>query len=237
MIEDDTEQEVETEATTTTYYVQQETFTDVNQEDVIDKKLLEDFLSQHAIQKGPSKFLCNLCQNEFKSMKWLESHMKTIHSNWIKANCKKQPTCEICFKSFRGEGMLRMHMKTHERENKMPTCSVCGKEFKSKSILYRHRATHFADQKEHICTICNKTFNTNYQLNAHIARHKNLKCSDCEKCFGSAIDLKVIKTIKTTYIQYLNPRKLMYISLFLQNHLQQEHPDGFKKSNTIQKIS
>lgn len=66
--------------------------------------MLADFLRQHAIQRGPSgsKFLCNLCQHEFKNMKWLESHMKSIHSNWIKANCKKQPECEICFKSFRG---------------------------------------------------------------------------------------------------------------------------------------
>lgn len=103
VIEDDTEQDPEVE-TTTTYYVQQEAFSDVNQDETIDKKLLADFLLQHAIQKGPSKFLCNLCQQEeFNSMKFLESHMKTIHSNWIKANCKKQPTCEICFKSFRGK--------------------------------------------------------------------------------------------------------------------------------------
>lgn len=230
MNEDDTEQEMETEASTT-YYVQEETFIDRNQEEAIDKKLLEDFLSQHAIQKGPSKFSCNLCQNEFKSMKWLESHMKTIHSNWIKANCKRQPTCETCNKSFRGPGMLKMHMKTHERENKMPTCSVCGKEFKSKSILYRHRATHFSDQKEHICTICNKTFNTNYQLNAHVARHKTFKCSNCVKSFVNAIDLKVIKI-------YIPKMKKCSNLIDFQNHLQQEHSDGdYKKSNTILKTT
>lgn len=192
MVEDDNLQEVESESTT--YYVEQDVMVDVSQDDeeIIDKKLLADFLSQHAIQVAPSKFACNLCQNEFKSMKWLESHMKTIHSNWIKANvCKKQPTCQICGKSFRGPGMLKMHLKTHERENKIPTCSVCGNTFKSKSILYRHRATHFSDQKQHICSICNKTFNTNYQLNAHIARHKNHQCGDCEKSFSNAADFKV----------------------------------------------
>lgn len=33
---------------------------------------------------------------------------------YLQANCKKQPQCEICFRSFKGPGMLKMHMKTHE---------------------------------------------------------------------------------------------------------------------------
>jgi uncharacterized Zn-finger protein len=189
VIEDENEQEMET----TTIYVQQdiEDISEMEQE-VEDKQLLAEFLAQHTHSEGISKHFCNLCRQEFKHMKWLESHMKTIHSNWIKANCKKQPQCPICHKSFRGPGMLKMHQKTHERENKLPTCSVCGKEFKSKSILYRHRATHFANQKQHICTVCNKSFNSNYQLNAHIQRHqKNHQCINCEKCFANTADLKV----------------------------------------------
>lgn len=194
--------------TTTTFYVQraEESISDTDP-DIEDKQLFAEFLAQQTQTLGPNKYICNLCQNEFKNMKWLESHMKTIHINFLKANCKKQPQCQICFKSFRGPGMLKMHQKTHERENKMPTCSICGKEFKSKSILYRHRSTHFADQKQHVCSICNKTFNSNYQLNAHIARHqKNHMCNQCEKCFPSASDLKCHlqqdhhdkKTIKTS---------------------------------------
>jgi hypothetical protein len=41
--------------------------------------------------------------------------MKTVHINWIKANCKKQPQCEICQKQFRGPGMLKMHMKVRNK--------------------------------------------------------------------------------------------------------------------------
>lgn len=191
IIEEEMEQEIENNnqqasSSTSMYFI-----TETDTDDVVDKDLYAEFLSQHTVQEG-SKFTCNLCHNEFKNMKILESHMKSVHANWIKANCKKQPKCQICGKTFRGPGMLRMHFKTHERENKMPTCSVCGKEFKSKSILYRHRATHFAGQ--HNCTICNKTFNSNYQLNAHLARHqKNHQCNECEKCFANTTDLKVMK--------------------------------------------
>lgn len=81
------------------------------EQDIEDKQLLAEFLSQHTHVEGPTRYICNLCQHEFKHMKWLETHMKTVHSNWIKANCKKQPQCQICGKSFRGPGMLKMHQK------------------------------------------------------------------------------------------------------------------------------
>ena len=187
VIEDDQDHD-----NSTTYIVQtiQEEESSENS-DTDDKQLLAEFLAQQT-HSEPGKHVCNLCNQEFKHMKWLHSHMKSIHNNWIKANCKKQPQCSICFKSFRGPGMLKMHMKTHEKGNKLPTCTICSKEFKSKSILYRHRATHFSNQKEHRCTICDKNFSSNYQLNAHMQRHqKNHSCVHCEKRFSNAVDLKV----------------------------------------------
>jgi hypothetical protein len=115
VIEEDNEQEIDATTTTTTFYVQRqmtptEDTSEIMDQDV-DKQLFAEFLAQQTSTEGPNKHICNLCQGEFKQMKWLESHMKTIHSNWIKANCKKQPQCQICGKSFRGPGMLKMHQK------------------------------------------------------------------------------------------------------------------------------
>lgn len=174
--------------TSTTYIVQ--TFQEEESSENSDSELLNEFLSQQT-HSEPGKHVCNLCNQEFKHQKWLHSHMKSIHINWIKANCKKQPQCSICFKSFRGPGMLKMHMKTHEKENKLPTCTICSKEFKSKSILYRHRASHFSNQKEHRCLICDKKFSSNYQLNAHTLRHQKHQCSSCDKTYANAHDLRV----------------------------------------------
>ncbi|XP_063696819.1 zinc finger protein SNAI2-like isoform X2 [Culicoides brevitarsis] len=152
-----------------------------------EKQLLAEFMANQTTTKD-NLHICNLCQNSFKHVKWLQSHMKS-HSNWMKANCKKLPECKICFKSFRGEGMLKMHMKVHAE--KINSCTICKKEFKSKSILYRHRQTHF--EKQFSCTSCEKSFSTNYQLKNHLARHrgeKTFKCSQCDKAYYNSSDLK-----------------------------------------------
>ncbi|XP_053676154.1 zinc finger protein 26 [Anopheles nili] len=155
-----------------------------------EEKQIAEFLAFQTSCPSPGRYVCNLCHKEFNQPKWLHLHMSS-HTNWIKANCKKQPECEICHKSFRGPGMLRMHMKTHEKVNKIPTCSICNKEFKSKSILYRHRQTHF--EKTFECSMCEKKFSSNYQLNIHEQRHKKQKCHKCPHCdksFFVEADLK-----------------------------------------------
>lgn len=188
-MEEITYDDQETETTYIVQTVQDDESSENSDSD--DKQLLAEFLAQQT-HSEPGKHVCNLCNQEFKHQRWLHTHMRSIHINYLKANCKKQPQCSICFKSFRGPGMLKMHMKTHEKENKLPTCTICSKEFKSKSILYRHRATHFSNQKEHRCSICDKNFSSNYQLNAHMQRHqKNHQCEHCDKAFSNLSDLKV----------------------------------------------
>lgn len=171
IVEEEPESDQQQSSEQVTYYVETMEENSETDQDADDKQLLAEFLTQQTHSEGPGKHFCNLCQQEFRHVKWLHSHMKSIHINWIKANCKKQPQCSICRKSFRGPGMLKMHMKTHEKEDKLPTCSICSKEFRTKSILYRHRATHF-EQKKHQCSFCSKSFNSNYQLNAHVQRHQ-----------------------------------------------------------------
>ncbi|XP_055535869.1 zinc finger and BTB domain-containing protein 49 [Wyeomyia smithii] len=185
MIEEDVQEEEEIEAEG-----EEEFFvTDGDTDD--EEKQLAEFMNHQTSCPSPGRYVCNLCRKEFNQPKCLQTHMSS-HSNWLKANCKKQPECEICHKSFRGPGMLRMHMKTHEKADKLPTCSICQREFKSKSILYRHRQTHF--EKNFACSMCDKRFSSNYQLNIHMQRHKKQKphkCPHCDKSFYNASDLKV----------------------------------------------
>lgn len=94
------EDEQDTETTYITLEAVQEESSENSDDD--NKQLLAEFLAQQT-HSEPGRHVCNLCNQEFKHMKWLHSHMKSIHINWIKANCKKQPQVIEKFK-IKGEG-------------------------------------------------------------------------------------------------------------------------------------
>lgn len=50
-----------------------------------EKKLLAEFMANQTTTRN-NVHTCNLCQNSFKHVKWLQSHMKS-HSNWMKVSC------------------------------------------------------------------------------------------------------------------------------------------------------
>uniref|UniRef100_A0A1A9WIG6 Protein krueppel n=1 Tax=Glossina brevipalpis TaxID=37001 RepID=A0A1A9WIG6_9MUSC len=161
----------------------------------IDEKLIAEFINQQTTVVGSGRYMCNLCRQEFRQFKGLQNHMHS-HSNWIRANCKKLPQCEICQKSFKGPGMLKMHMKTHQSAAKTPTCQICEKTFKTKAILYRHRQIH--QQRWFLCAVenCRKGFSSPLSLKAHIDRKHpeptdtgKFKCGECSMVFYNVNDL------------------------------------------------
>ncbi|KAH8401013.1 hypothetical protein KR009_002427 [Drosophila setifemur] len=161
----------------------------------IDANLVSEFIQQHTSPLGSGRYICHLCSTEFRQFKGLQNHMHS-HTNWIRANCKKQPQCEICLKSFKGPGMLRMHMKTHDAETSTPVCSICNRTFKSKAILYRHRQTH--QQRAYCCGVanCRKNFSTAVNLRWHVERkHPEVleplfKCGECGSLYDSVDGLQ-----------------------------------------------
>lgn len=165
-----------------------------DESDTEDKLYLAEFISLQTSCPQPGRYVCNLCRKEFKHSRWLQTHMKS-HSNWIKANCKRQPQCDICHRSFKGPGMLKMHMKTHEKSAvKIPTCNICNKEFKSKTILYRHRQTH--QMKAYQCGNCFRAFTSPYTLVSHMTKKHStddlkFRCVKCEEEFSAVEELKV----------------------------------------------
>lgn len=86
------------------------------------------------------------------------------------ANCKKQPECEICHKKFKGPGMLKMHMKTHEK--RLLHCELCLKNFQNEYHLNLHMEKHNSvDSNSFKCEPCNRVFISANDLRVRLKGH------------------------------------------------------------------
>lgn len=54
-------------------------------EEFAEKEYLVEFISSQVSMPMPGKYLCNLCQKEFRQYRWMENHLKS-HSNWIRVS-------------------------------------------------------------------------------------------------------------------------------------------------------
>ncbi|KAI0211166.1 hypothetical protein LSAT2_004015 [Lamellibrachia satsuma] len=100
----------------------------------------------------------------------------------------KQPTCEICGKTFRHPSALRGHMFMHTGERPY-RCSKCGLTFTFISNLSRHKTIH-TGAKSYACTLCGKAFQRRDTQRRHEkVAHSDEKPHTCPQC-GKAFKLK-----------------------------------------------
>lgn len=156
---------------------------------------------------------CNVCGKKFKTLGYLNSHMKnhtkpfkcticgkgfsskaalTIHN---RSHSGERPyECFICHKAFIVLDHLRKHMHTHTEGKNFP-CHICKKQFRSQFYVeYHHSAVH-GGVGTIKCRSCNKTFKTNKNLNIHMKTHINKNerkfvCHVCDKRFCRSDQLK-----------------------------------------------
>ena len=84
--------------------------------------------------------------------------------------------CNVCSEMFSNRKDLRVHMKTHDKEDHK--CDVCSKLFISIYTLKTHILTH--TQKKTECKIC---FQSVFAFKAHMKRaHGDVKLVTCSNC-------------------------------------------------------
>ena len=84
--------------------------------------------------------------------------------------------CNVCSEMFSNRKDLRVHMKTHDKEDHK--CDVCSKLFISIYTLKTHILTH--TQKKTECKIC---FQSVFAFKAHMKRaHGDAKLVTCSNC-------------------------------------------------------
>lgn len=124
------------------------------------------------VDTGTKKLKCYECQELFKSMKGLRSHVLEKHL------FKKRYHCDVCDKDFGSKNMLRVHQMVHvERiEYKQQVHEL------SLDVIVKD-----APRKPHVCNICEEGFGSKYMLQIHEMIHikketKNMKQVQETKC-------------------------------------------------------
>lgn len=139
-------------------------------------------MHHHSDEKN---YICEHCGQKFVTWSRRFSHIRTYHST------ERPHVCDICSKTFKQSGTLKVHKRLHTGEKPYP-CSECTMAFKSSSDRNAHMVRHTGERK-YLCSICEKRFTKSYSLKQHMVTHtgeRKHKCEVCRKAFTQAHVLK-----------------------------------------------
>lgn len=109
--------------------------------------------------KKKCKFVCDICNEEFRRKTKLRQHMFVHTGNY-------KYTCDKCGKGF----LLLNSFRRHELSHRSRKCELCDATFDKWSSLLAHKRNEHATTQ---CSICNKEFHSNRCLKNHRMIHLN----------------------------------------------------------------
>ncbi|XP_055617846.1 gastrula zinc finger protein XlCGF57.1-like [Toxorhynchites rutilus septentrionalis] len=151
------------------------------------KTVLEAHHSTHIQEK---KFSCEVCLKLFKSSKSLKLHL-VRHVRIEKPKQETDPLeCDVCHKFYSSKISLRSHKQMHS-DTKI-ACTFCGKSFKILAHLKVHLRSHTKEQP-YECGECHKKFGYESSLKTHQLVHSNERPYKCDLCNVSFRQLNHLK--------------------------------------------
>ena len=221
--------------------------------------LKKHFLSQHAdseippnLLKKPKTLPCPQCEETFKKSRFLERHLKKVHtqnSRNLEKN-ENQFSCELCEVTFSLKGALKKHFLRFHSDSELPsnlvkqpkpkTCPHCDEIFEKNKFLEIHIRKVHPEIKTQICSICESAFLLKGSLSRHMTRVHHQKdkvkkrhhCLKCDKSFYAKIYLdRHITIVHEGKIPYVCPHcgKGFKDPNGLKGHIATKHEENGKK--------
>ena len=125
-----------------------------------------DTLSSHndndSSNSDEDGFECQFCQKEFSAQRYLDVHMKVMHTR------KEIFRCNICGESFTLKEHLKRHIETVHIKGKKYTCTTCGTNFNRIDNLNEHiQRVHSHDVEKFSCQYCDRKFSRKFSMSRH----------------------------------------------------------------------
>lgn len=153
---------------------------------------------------------CKFCNASFRTSRYLERHMASLHPNSEKFVSQLPITdeplgkvkiyeCQFCQKIYRDRRQLHNHMTSHKQSPCL--CLICGKLFSGGRTLSRHMELHSSDEK-HSCTECGKTFKQRRYLLEHKRKVHNSTSNGqatCDICNEQFENKRLLQTHKQSH--------------------------------------
>ncbi|XP_050674942.1 zinc finger protein OZF-like isoform X1 [Leptidea sinapis] len=147
-----------------------------------------------------SKFICDICDQEFPRKNSLRIHMVTQH------NFGSVFSCRWCGKNYECISRLNEHVVKHTKDRNYQ-CDLCGGKFVTKAALLYHTRIH-TGETPYQCDLCEMSFISASRRSEHKqSKHfgPNKECPHCDKKFSRGNGLK--KHIA----KHFNPHSKLYI--------------------------
>ncbi|KXJ83924.1 hypothetical protein RP20_CCG026951 [Aedes albopictus] len=112
------------------------------------------------LPEQPSRIECETCGKVFSYKHKLKMHIRMVHMG------SKQPSCNICHKTFTATSSLERHMLLHTNE-KPHVCPKCGISFRRALLLRHHMQMEHEGRNPHVCAECQEQFKNYHQLYIH----------------------------------------------------------------------
>ncbi|KAL7638275.1 UNVERIFIED_CONTAM: hypothetical protein RMT77_010839 [Armadillidium vulgare] len=194
---------------------------------VLTKHKLKMHSKKKMFVKKRTDFICDICNEIFRSEKKLTWHQET-HKRWPKkcqtcgecfihqANLtkhirrkhdanymppgtdKESTVCPVCKKVYK-RSSLPLHMRIHNGV-KPYKCNVCSKEFTVKCNFDSHKWTHTGTRdRPYKCKLCDRSYHLHGLLDMHIRSHKKIRPYTCNECGKSFIRKNNYQTHKALH--------------------------------------